>query len=133
GIVVNAAFNQVVGALVMQNAFEANPTTNALPLQLNTNGSFTVASGAYMFLSTSGLQTNVVNIQASANSPIVLPGETYLFQNSTGNVNFGNNTGNAMTAIIGSGSLAIAGTNNVFLGNVTTNTYTGGTYINSGT
>ncbi len=133
GIIVNAAFNQTIGALVMANNVVANPTANSIPLQINTNGSFSVASGAYIFTSTSGLQANVVNIQASATSPIVLPGETYLFQNSTGNVNFGNNTGFTGTAITGPGSLDIAGTNNVFLGNNTTNTYTGGTYINSGT
>src|SRR5205823_886551 len=109
--------NQQVGALLIANTLSTVQAT-----QLNSNGTFTVNSGAYLTVSNGIAST--VNITATPPNatvnPIVLPVETIFFANSTTNTNF---TG----PLAGGGSLVLGGNNAIFLGNGIVNTYTGGT------
>ena len=106
-----------------------NSITTANALQINTNGTFQVNSGAYMTI-TSGLASSVNFSSAGPASPIVLPVETDFFYNTSGgNTNFG---GASPSLITGPGSLVLSGNNAIFL-NTGVNSYTGGTFINAGT
>src|SRR5262249_15410553 len=107
------------GALLIANNLSTVQIT-----QLNTNGTFTVNSGAYLTQSNGTAST--VNVTATAASPVVLPGETVFFANSNTQTNFSG-------PLAGGGSLVLAGNNVIFLGNAVTNTYTGGTVVNAGT
>ena len=96
-----------------------------------TSGTLTFASGTILTESTAnnGSSTSTQIGSGTSGTAINMPGETFLFQNSTNS--------NTSTATIlygpltGSGSLAISGFSNVYLEN-TANSYTGGTSLNAG-
>ena len=105
--------NQQFGALLL-NATGA--------LTFNTNANFQVNSGDYLTIATAA-----VTIQSSTTSPMVLPGETFVYYNSSGgNTNF-------LGLITGPGSLVLSGNGTLSLGTSVVNNYSGGTVINAGT
>jgi fibronectin-binding autotransporter adhesin len=117
-VTLTANANQAVGAMVFVNGL-----TTAAAVAINTSGAFSVSSGAILTLNTT--LGNGVTFTASAGNPFLLTGETIVFQNSSAQTNL---TG----PLTGSGSLVLAGNNTLSLGTAV-NSYTGGTWINSGT